>query len=105
MRIVYCIAGTYNSGGMERVLANKANYLVSHGYEVFIITTDQRGKQPFFSLDERIRCYDLGINYEENNGKSLLNKIIHYPSTLFPYTTLFRSSGNTGNACRNCSGN
>ena len=38
MRIVYCIAGTYNSGGMERVLANKANYLVSHGYEVFIIT-------------------------------------------------------------------
>ena len=54
MRIVYCIAGTYNSGGMERVLANKANYLVSHGYEVFIITTDQRGKQPFFSLDERI---------------------------------------------------
>ena len=25
MRIVYCIAGTYNSGGMERVLANKAN--------------------------------------------------------------------------------
>lgn len=79
MRIVYCIAGTYNSGGMERVLANKANYLVSHGYEVFIITTDQRGKQPFFSLDERIRCYDLGINYEENNGKSLLNKIIHYP--------------------------
>mgnify|MGYP000010861114 FL=1 len=79
MRIVYCIAGTYNSGGMERVLANKANYLVSHGYEVFIITTDQRGKQPFFSLDERIRCYDLGINYEENNGKSLLNKIIPYP--------------------------
>ena len=71
MKIVYCIAGTYNSGGMERVLANKANYLVSHGYEVFIITTDQRGKQPFFSLDERIRCYDLGINYEENNGKSL----------------------------------
>lgn len=44
MRIVYCIAGTYNSGGMERVLANKANYLVSHGYEVFIITTDQRRK-------------------------------------------------------------
>ena len=64
---------------MERVLANKANYLVGHGYEVFIVTTDQRGRQPFFSLDERIRCYDLDINYEENNGKSLLNKILHYP--------------------------
>lgn len=79
MKIIYCIAGTYNSGGMERVLANKANYLVSHGYKVSIVTTDQRGQQPFFCLDGRIRCYDLGINYEENNGKSLFNKIIHYP--------------------------
>lgn len=79
MKIVYCIAGTYNSGGMERVLANKANYLVNHGYEIIIITSDQRGQPSFFKLDERIRCYDLGINYETNNGKSFLNKAIHYP--------------------------
>ena len=79
MRIAYLIAGTYNSGGMERVLANKANYLVAHGYEVIIITTDQRGQKPFFPLDQRIKCYDLGINYEENNGKSFFNKVLHYP--------------------------
>ena len=79
MKIVYCIAGTYNSGGMERVLANKANYLVSHGYEVVIITTDQREKQSFFELDQRINCCDLRINYEENNGKSFLNKLANYP--------------------------
>lgn len=79
MKVIYCIAGTYNSGGMERVLANKANYLVSHGHEVIIVTTDQRGQKPFFPLDERIVCYDLGINYEENNGKSFFNKVLHYP--------------------------
>lgn len=79
MKILYCIAGTCNSGGMERVLANKANYLVSRGYEVVIATTDQRGRAPFFALDERIRCYDLGINYDENNGKPLFNKLLHYP--------------------------
>ena len=79
MKILYCIAGTYNSGGMERVLANKANYLVRHGYEVVIATSDQRGQKPFFALDPAIRCVDLGINYEENNGKSLLNKLLHYP--------------------------
>lgn len=79
MKIVYCIAGTCNSGGMERVLANKANYLVKCGCEVSVITTDQRGQPSFFSLDERIQCYDLNINYEENNGKSLLNKVIRYP--------------------------
>ena len=36
----------YKSGGIERVLAGKANYLVSHGYEVAIVTTDQAGHFP-----------------------------------------------------------
>lgn len=79
MKIVYCIAGTCHSGGMERVLANKANWLVRHGYEVVIVTTDQRGEKPFFALDERIRCYDLAIGYEDNNGKGFLNKLVHFP--------------------------
>lgn len=79
MKILYSIAGTYNSGGMERVLANKANWLARDGHEVIIVTTDQRGESPYFPLDARIKCYDLAINYEENNGKSFLNKLIHYP--------------------------
>lgn len=79
MKIVYSIAATYNSGGMERVLANKANWLVRNGYEISILTTDQKGRSSFFEFDPRIRFYDLGINYEENNGKSFLNKLIHYP--------------------------
>ena len=61
------------------MLANKANWLVAHGHEVIIVTTDQRGEPPYFPLDARIKCYDLAINYEENNGKSFLNKLIHYP--------------------------
>ena len=83
MKILYCIAGTRHSGGMERVLANKANWLVQHGYEVMIVTTDQQGEPPFFALDKRISCYDLGIGYEENNGKSFLNKLIQYPIKQF----------------------
>lgn len=79
MKIIYCIAGTRHSGGMERVLANKANFLAEHGYDIVIVTTDQCGEPPFFPLDNRIRCIDLNINYEENNGKSIWNKLIHYP--------------------------
>ena len=79
MKVVYTIAATYNSGGMERVLANKANWLVRNGYEISILTTDQKARSSFFKLDSRIKMYDLGINYEENNGKSFLNKLIHYP--------------------------
>lgn len=79
MKIVYCINGTYNSGGMERVLANKANYLAGHGYDVTILTTDQRGQKPYFPLDPAIRCVDLDVNYEENNGASIINKIVNFP--------------------------
>lgn len=79
MKLVYCISATHNSGGMERVLATKINYLVARGYDITVVTTDQRGLPPFFPLDARIRCVDLGVNYETNNGKSFLNKLVHFP--------------------------
>lgn len=79
MKIVYNIAGTFRSGGMERVLANKANWLASNGHEVIIVTTDQNYRPNFFSLNKKIQSYNLDINYESNNGKSFFNKLIHYP--------------------------
>lgn len=90
MKILYNIAGTCHSGGMERVLANKANWFVQHGYEVVIVTTDQRGERPFFALDERIKCYDLGVNYEENNGAGFLNKLLNYPAKQRKHKKLLR---------------
>ena len=63
---------------MERVLTQKANWLVRHGYEVVIVTTDQRGRAPYFALDGHIKTYDLGINYDADNGH-LLSKLLHYP--------------------------
>ena len=51
MRIVYCIPATSNSGGMERVLTRKVNYLVEQGHELIIVTTDQKGAKPFFPLE------------------------------------------------------
>lgn len=74
MRIVYCIPGLYNSGGMERVLSAKANYLAERGYEVHIVTTEQRGQAVYFPLNEQIRLHHLEINYELYNG-SLWGKI------------------------------
>ena len=79
MRIVYCINGFYRTAGMERVLADKANWLAAHGYTVTIMTTEQQGRPDAFPLDERIVKYDLGIGYENNNGSSLLDKLVHYP--------------------------
>ena len=57
------------------VLANKANYLAEMGYDITIITTDQRERSPYFQLDPRIKNIDLGINYTDNNDKGLLEKL------------------------------
>ncbi|BBQ06492.1 glycosyltransferase family 4 protein [Elizabethkingia anophelis] len=64
---------------MERVLANKANYLAELGYDITIITTDQRDRSPYFQLDPLIKNIDLGINYTDNNNKGLLQKLLSYP--------------------------
>ncbi len=79
MRLVYLIAGTYRAAGMERVLAEKANWLAAHGHEILIVTCEQKGREPAFTFDKRIRFEDLAIGYEDNNGGSFVDKLLHYP--------------------------
>lgn len=81
MVIVYCIQALHRRGGIERVVSMKANYWISHGHSVHIITTDQRSAVPAFELDERVQLHDLGLNYELDNNfgrfgrlKALYNK-------------------------------
>lgn len=76
MKIVYSILGTFNSGGMERVLANKANYLADAGYDITIVTTDQQGRKSYFEMDSRIKHIDLGINYREDINKNAFKKVL-----------------------------
>jgi len=64
---------------MERVLTRKVNYLVGQGHELIIVTTDQKGAKPFFPLEGSVKQYDLGINYDENNGQGILAKLTAYP--------------------------
>ena len=79
MKLIYLIAGTYRAAGMEKVLADKANWLVSHGYEVMVVTTDQEGREGAFPMDPSIRQVDLGIGYERTNGKGFLRKAVSFP--------------------------
>lgn len=74
MKIVYCIHSTHNSGGMERTVINKANYLAELGYEIFLVTTEQRNQLPFFEISQSIKCVNLDINYSSDNTKNVFLK-------------------------------
>lgn len=74
-KIVYCIPFLYNSGGMERVLTEKVNYLATVGdYDITIITTDQINKPVYFPLDSRIKVVDFDLNFSGHYGYGLLKK-------------------------------
>ena len=89
MRILYCIPHLYNSGGMERVLTQKVNWLAARtDYEITIITTEPTpvGQNDVcFSLDERVRVEALGIDFNADYYKPLLSKYIGHARRLRAY--------------------
>lgn len=79
MKIIYCIRGLFNSGGMERIITQKMNYLSqNYNYEIYVITTDQGNKEKFFCLDEKIKQIDLKINYLDDVNKNFFERIPIY---------------------------
>ena len=65
IHIAYCIPSLDHSGGMERVLTTKANYLADQlGYHVSIILTDDKGSKPYFPLSEKIDVIQLDVNID-----------------------------------------
>ena len=76
MHIVYTTQDIANSGGTERVLSVKANYLINAGFQVSIITEKQKEKQPFFYFDKKIKIYDLAILNKKDKKRylNLLNE-------------------------------
>ena len=73
MKILFNTDQIYLHGGIEKVMATKANYFASlPGVEVFVVTAEQEDHSPIYPLDSRIRLIDLGINY--NRSQSYFSK-------------------------------
>ena len=63
MKIAYCIHSLHLFGGIERVLSIKANYLADvYGYDIHIITADQKERPVHFHLSDRITLHDVGTS-------------------------------------------
>ena len=83
MKILFSTDQIYLHGGIEKVMAEKANYLVREfGYDVIILTTEQKGFPGCYPLDDAIKLIDIGIEYDRNSsylsGVNLKKTIKHY---------------------------
>lgn len=83
MKIVYCIHSLCNSGGMERIITEKANAFAEIGHQVTILTAEQMNRSPFFHLSSSVSLHDLAINYSAN--KNILMKFLNYPFKIWKH--------------------
>lgn len=78
MRILYCIPHLYNSGGMERVLTQKINWLTAHtDYTITIVTTEPTPtgmSDIYFPLDKRVKVVALNVDFNADYHKCLFPK-------------------------------
>lgn len=78
MNLLYCIPHLYNSGGMERVLTQKVNWLATHTkHELTIITTELTPKglnECYFPLNKRVKVVALNVDFNADYHKCLFPK-------------------------------
>lgn len=93
MKIIFSTDQVFLHGGIEKVLAEKANYFadVLH-YEVYIVTTEQQKRLPCYALSNKIKCIDLGVNYDREKSyfspSNLLKIPFHYKQLKKILTTI-----------------
>ena len=65
-KIVFCTPALYSAGGVERVVANKANYFSDVlGYHVTIILTEGNGRECFFPVSNEVNVINYELGFEE----------------------------------------
>lgn len=83
MRILFLMDQMYLHGGAEQILSQKINYLLQHfGYDVHLITSEQKNEKSVYSLNDKLQWKDLDLNYYRGlsyfHPKNLLKSIKHF---------------------------
>ena len=78
-RIVLVTPAIYSPGGVERVVAVKANYFAEQlGYDVTVIVTEGKGKESFFPISDKVRIINYELNFEDLWRLSFFRKVMAY---------------------------
>lgn len=90
MKIVYCVDSLGVGFGIERVTTVKANYLVSLGHEVTIVTGDLGGRTPQYGLSPDIKIIDLELRYFEDFSYPIASRLLRTVRKMYRHYTLMR---------------
>ena len=77
MRILYVFRSLAYWGGIERILVDKMNYLVTmYGYEVYMLTTDQGNHPVPYQLEPEVHLEDLDIRFHQQYRYRIFKRIM-----------------------------
>lgn len=85
MHILYIYSEISIKGGTDKVLVEKANYLVNHGYKVTIVTESQMGHPLSFNLDIKVNHVDIGLDFNKQYTQGPLLRLYTYSSLMLKY--------------------
>ncbi len=87
IKIAYCTPSLYASGGMQRVLTLKANYLADVlGYDVHIILTEEKELPFYYPLSPLVKTTNLDINFDRMHSAGPVKRIFKF----FSYQRLYK---------------
>lgn len=91
MKIVYYLPSLQAPGGLERVVTFKANYFAEHfeGYDVTIITSEQRGTKPHFPISPKVKHLDIDVPFDVPYTQSRISKLLKYPFRYYQFKKRF----------------
>lgn len=82
-KIVILVDQLNSHGGIEKLVAVKANYWATvFDYEVTIISTEQLGKPLIYSLSDKVKFIDLGINYDREKSYFSISNALKFLSNV-----------------------
>lgn len=91
MRLLYFIPSLNNSGGTERIITAKVNWLVENGYEITILTSEKQSGTPFFYLNPKINIINLDIDFNGDFNKSFIKKVYKHFKKKIKYKKLVKN--------------
>ena len=66
MRICIIADQIYKAGGIERVLSHRVNHWVNQGYEVHLITSENRNNRAYYFYDSRLIHHDIQGDFNKS---------------------------------------
>ena len=85
MKIMYVVEAVNLSGGYDRIIIEKANYLAEHGYEVLIAVASHALGKPYYPISDKVRLIDFNIDFHKQYGHNIFFRAFVYKSLMRHY--------------------